>query len=121
MNKAVLYAQARALGKKLRSEEEELREKKTLELVDLLNKNPDTNIVYDWYQGTDPDLKVKVTEYIILSRIEILGFEIDTTPYDVITYPESSNFHGYLKYNVLSKNRVSNILTKAKDYTLRRP
>lgn len=115
MNKAVLYAQAG----KLRGELEELREQKALELVELLNENQDSNVIYDWYKGIDPDLDYEVYQYIVVSRVEIKGFVVDKT--DEIKQPEPTNFHGYFKYNLLTKNRVSKILTDFKDYTLRRP
>jgi len=115
MNKAILEAQAR----KLRNELEELRETKTLELVDLLNNHKESSIVYDWYEGTDLDLNMEILQYFIVSRVEIEGLEMATG--ETINPPEPKHFAGYLRYDVISKHRVVKIITENKTFNLRRP
>lgn len=115
MNIPLLEAQTR----KLRSKLEEIKESKCLELVELLNNHHETVMLYDWYHGIDPDLNIKIFQYFIVSRKEINSIELDNGK--ILDDFDPENYYGYLKYLVLSKVRISKIITADKVFTLRRP
>lgn len=109
---------------KLRDKAQELREKfeaekqkKALELVEILEQEPDQILAYDWYQGEDPDVKMVRTRYIIVSRVEIL--EIQTPNFS--DKPASEDLKRFFKYDVDVIGRIEKIKTAEKDYKLRRP
>jgi len=110
-----LYVLASKIGK----EHKQKIEEKAKELATLLDENPQSNIVYDWYQGIDAEVDRETTRYIIVSRKNITGVKLENGQ---IIHPTPKNWYGYNRYDVqVFETRIRELQTPDKNYQIRRP
>lgn len=114
MNESLLV-----LASKMKKEIHDRMEEKARELATLLDENPQSNIVYDWYSGVDPEIDRESTKYIIVSRKDITGVKLENGQ----TFePAKINWYGYNRYDLnIPEYRVRELQTPDKNYKIRRP